>query len=104
MAVVQLAGELQASIDPHADALAQQFFGANRRPELASLLRSMRDLVQAVLHPRRGGSPGAGGKWAVVHLSARPHAYVQTACYVAGVERSRLTGCRVELTMRAGRQ
>ena len=53
MVVVQLAGELQAAVDPHADALAQQLLGSHRRPELASLLRSMRDLVKAGLHPHR---------------------------------------------------
>jgi hypothetical protein len=34
MAVVQLAGELQVPVDEHADALAEEFFGADRRTEL----------------------------------------------------------------------
>ena len=49
MAVIQLAGELQAPVDPHADGLAQQLLGPHRRTELASLLRGMRDLVKATL-------------------------------------------------------
>ena len=53
MAVVQLAGELQASIDQHADAPAQQFLGTNGRTELAGLLRCVTDLVEAALHPHR---------------------------------------------------
>jgi hypothetical protein len=48
MAVVQLAAELQASVDPHANALAEQLLGANSRAELACLLRSMRDLVKTI--------------------------------------------------------
>ena len=53
MAVVQLAGELQASIDEHADAPAQQFLATNRRPELTSGLRRVADLVEPALHPLR---------------------------------------------------
>jgi hypothetical protein len=41
VAVVELAGELQASIDEHADASAQQLHGTYRRAELPGLLRSM---------------------------------------------------------------
>ena len=41
MAVVQLAGELQTSINPHPNRPAQQLLGSNSRPELANLLCSM---------------------------------------------------------------
>ena len=53
MAVVQLAGELQAPVDPHADALAQQLLGANGRAELPGVLRRHADVVQAALNPYR---------------------------------------------------
>ena len=49
MAVVQLAGELQVSIDEHADAPAQKLHSLNRRPELPGLLSSVADIVQAAL-------------------------------------------------------
>ena len=53
MAVVQLAGELQASVDPHADRSAQQLLGTNGGAELAGALRFVTDLVEAALDPVR---------------------------------------------------
>ncbi len=40
-------------INPHADALAEQLFGANRRPVLAIGLGLVTDLIQAALHALR---------------------------------------------------
>jgi hypothetical protein len=57
MAVVQLAGELQAPVDPHADRLAEEFFGSNGKPELASLLARVADLVEPALDPLRRCGP-----------------------------------------------
>lgn len=78
MAVAQCARELQAPVDPHADALAQQLLGSHGRTELAGALGFMADLVEAALyrsptHPPRW-SPGVGGqrKPAVRGSSPRP--------------------------------
>jgi hypothetical protein len=50
MVVVQLAGELQAPVDPHADRSAQQLLGANRRTELTGALRFVADFVEPLLN------------------------------------------------------
>src|SRR5258708_33221053 len=66
VAVVQCARELQAPVDPHADAPAEEFFRSDRRTELTSALRFVTDLVETLLNParirspRRGGPPGGG--------------------------------------------
>ena len=87
MTVIQLAGELQAPINEHADALAEEFFWANCRPELPSVLRSVRDLVKAVLHQasksptgvtRRGGGSRSSAAPASM-LRQRPRPRLQPA-------------------------
>ena len=69
VAIIQLAGELQASVDEHADALAQQFFGTNGRTELTGVLSFVADLVEAALDPFEaapsGWSPRGGARWRV---------------------------------------
>jgi hypothetical protein len=60
MAVVQLAGELQAPINEQADALAEKFFGSDGRPKLAGALRFVTDFVDEALHPIRRYLEGYG--------------------------------------------
>jgi hypothetical protein len=63
VAVAQCARELQASVDEHADAPAEKFFGSNGRPELASLLRCVADLVEPALDPLRLAFESAPSGW-----------------------------------------
>ena len=51
IAVVQLAGELQAPINEHADAPAEQFFRSDRQTELTRALGFVADLVETLLNP-----------------------------------------------------
>ena len=68
-AVVQLAAELQASIDEHADRPADQLLGTNRRPELASLLRLVADLVEAA---HAFAPPGWSPRWGAREATSDP--------------------------------
>jgi hypothetical protein len=61
VAVAQCTRELQASVDEHADALAEKFFGSDGRPELASLLARVADLVEPALDP--GARTYASVRW-----------------------------------------
>ena len=57
MAVVQLAGELQAPINPHPDRLAQELLGAHRRAVLPGLLSCSPDLIKAALDALQASLP-----------------------------------------------
>jgi hypothetical protein len=76
MAVVELAAELQALVDPHADRFAEQLLRANGRAVVPGLLSGSPDLIKAAHSkphpvlpaPRRG----EGERRACVHVRASP--------------------------------
>lgn len=84
MAVVQLAGKLQALINPHADGFPEQLLGSNGRAELPSVLRRQADVVQSLCE--REPPPvlplGLGGeieRRACVHVRANARVHVGNA-------------------------